>query len=103
MIDGRDSKIILLTFPEKERFKHACVVTVAGIKNAMPYSDMLSDAFKEFGIKRKSVDLVHYFEFSGKLDPAKQPVAEKHQVMGEIFTRSQAGDAKEFTHIYVAY
>ena len=68
-----------------------------GPQNAMPYADELRAAFKAFGIKGKSVDLVHYFEFAGKYG------AEKHPVRGEIFSRSLSGERKETTHIYVAY
>jgi hypothetical protein len=68
-----------------------------GPRNAMPYADELKTAFKTFGIGGKSVDLVHYFEFAGKVGP------EKHPVRGEIFTRSLSGSSKQTTHIYLAY
>ena len=97
MIDGRPAKVILATFPAKRRYPNLCALVVDGVSNAMPYGDDLKMAFKAFGIDRKSVDLVHYYEFSGKVG------TEKHPVRGEIFTRSRAsGDAKSM-HIYVAY
>lgn len=102
-IDGLTAKVILISFEDNARFKHACVIMVEGLRSAMPFSDELKEAFETFGIKRKSVDLVHYFEFGGTLKPGEHPVEERNRVHGEIFTRSQAGSIKETTHIYVAY
>lgn len=96
-VDGRPATVVLATFPEKRRYRNLCAFIVDGVANAMPYSDDLETAFKEFGIKGKSVDLVHYFEFAGKVGPTKHPVR------GEIFTRSLASGAKNSMHIYVAY
>ncbi|MEO9636316.1 MAG: hypothetical protein ABJF89_04015 [Parasphingorhabdus sp.] len=102
-IDGRKASFLLLTFREKSRFRHACVLLVEGLRNAMPYGSDLKTAFKAFGAGGKSVDLVHYYEFAGTLKPGKHPVEAKQKVHGEIFSRSQAGTMKETTHIYVAY
>ena len=102
-IDGRKASIVLLSFSEKSRYNHACILFVEGLQNAMPYGGDLRAAFKEFGIGGKSVDLVHYYEFAGTLKPGKQPVETKRKVHGEIFSRSLAGSIKETTHIYVAY
>jgi hypothetical protein len=96
-IDGREAKIVLATFAAKSRYPNLCALTVDGIKNAMPYGSELRAAFKEFGIGGKSVDLVHYFEFAGKVG------TEKHPVRGEIFSRSLASGGEDSMHIYVAY
>jgi hypothetical protein len=96
-IDGREAKIVLATFAAKSRYPNLCAMTVDGIKNAMPYGGELRTAFKEFGIGGKSVDLVHYYEFAGKVG------AEKHPVRGEIFSRSVASGGEDSMHIYVAY
>lgn len=96
-VDGRKARIVLAAFDGKVRYPNLCALVLEGPRNAMPYSDELKAAFKAFGISGKSVDLVHYFEYSGKVGP------EKHPVRGEIFTRSLSGQIKETTHIYVAY
>lgn len=97
MVDGKGAKILLASFPEKRRYPHLCALIVDGVDNAMPYADSLKNAFKSFGIGRKSVDLVHYFEFSGKIG------VEKHPVRGEVFSRSQVSGDPKSMHIYVAY
>lgn len=96
-IDGHKAHFVLATFAGKQRYPNLCALILDGPRNAMPYSDDLKAAFKTFGIGGKSVDLVHYFEFAGKVGP------DKHPVRGEIFTRSLSGSSKQTTHIYVAY
>lgn len=96
-VDGRPANVVLARFPAKRRYTNLCALTVEGVRNAMPYSDELKSAFGSFGIKGKSVDLVHYFEYAGKIG------ADKHPVRGEIFTRSQATGGRDTMHIYVAY
>lgn len=103
MIDGQKARIVLASFDGKVRYPHLCALVMEGAKNAMPYGGELREAFKNYGIKGKSVDLVHYYEFAGKLKPGEHPVEKKHPVRGEIFTRSQSGNVKETMHIYVAY
>ena len=102
-VDGLKAEILLLSFEPKSSYRHACVLVVEGLDNAMDHGRILKDAFKAFGIGGKSVDLVHYFEFAGTLKPGKAPVATKQAVHGEIFSRSQAGTTEKTTHIYVAY
>lgn len=96
-IDGRNAKVVLATFPGKRRYPNLCALTVDGIKNAMPYGGDLRAAFKAFGISGKSVDLVHYYEFAGKVG------TDKHPVRGEIFSRSLASGGDDSMHIYIAY
>ena len=96
-IDGHKAHFVFATFAGKPRYPNLCALILDGPRNAMPYADELKAAFKVFGIGGKSVDLVHYFEFAGKVGP------EKHPVRGEIFSRSLIGSSKQTTHIYVAY
>jgi hypothetical protein len=96
-IDNRQARIVLASFPEKRRYRNLCALVIDDVANAMPYGDSLKAAFKAFGIGGKSVDLVHYFEFAGKLG------TEKHPARGEIFTRSLASGGRNSMHIYVAY
>ncbi|MBA3863309.1 MAG: hypothetical protein C0517_05120 [Erythrobacter sp.] len=102
-VDGLKGDILLLTFEPKSSYRHACVLVVEGLDNAMDHGRLIKDSFKAFGIGGKSVDLVHYFEFAGTLKPGKAPVATKQAVHGEIFSRSRAGTSEKTTHIYVAY
>lgn len=96
-LDGRPARFVLASFPEKRRYRHICALVADGVTNAMPYGSDLRTAFKTFGISGKSVDLVHYYEFAGKVG------ADKHPVRGEIFTRSLASGGQNSMHIYVAY
>lgn len=103
MIDGQKARIVLASFDGKVRYPNLCALVMEGAKNALPYGRDLGEAFKAYGVKGKSVDLVHYYEFAGKLKPGEHPVETKHPVRGEIFTRSQSGYTEETMHIYLAY
>ena len=96
-IDGLPARFVLATFDAKSRYPNLCALVLEGPRNAMAYSDATKAAFNAYGIRGKSVDLVHYFEFAGKIG------ADKHPARGEIFTRSLAGQAKQTTHFYLAY
>lgn len=96
-IDDKKFRLVTATFGGKSRYPNLCAIVFEGADNAMPYGSSLRGAFKAFGIGGKSVDLVHYYEFAGKLGPDKNPVR------GEIFSRSLSGQDQKTTHIYVAY
>lgn len=96
-VDGRPAHVVLARFDAKRRYPNLCAIVIEGVRQAMPYHDELEVAFRSFGIKGKSVDLVHYFEYAGKIG------TDKHPVRGEIFTRSQATGGRDTMHIYVAY
>lgn len=96
-VNGRAAKFVIASFPEKRRYPHLCALVVDDVASAMPYADELKSAFRTLGIGTKSTNLVHYFEYAGKVG------ADNHPVRGEIFTRSQASGAKKSMHIYVAY
>lgn len=103
-IDGTPAKIVIASFSGKVRYRNLCALLMPGARNAMPYGRDLKAAFKQFGIGGKSVDLVHYYEFAGKLKPENYQVEKKHPVRGEIFTRSQSSVwLGQAMHIYVAY
>jgi len=96
-VDGRPATVLLARFPAKRRYPNLCAFLVEGVRNALPYSDAARAAFTRFGIKGKSVDLVHYFEFAGKVGP------DQHPARGELFSRSQATGGRETMHLYLAY
>lgn len=97
IIDGQKARLVSATFDGKVRYPNLCAIVLEGAHDAMPYGRPLRDAFKAFGIGGKSVDLIHYYEFAGKVG------VEKHPVRGEVFSRSMSGQIKETMHIYVAY
>lgn len=96
-VDGHKAWIVLASFDGKPRYENLCALVLDGPRSAMPYGSDLRAAFKTFGIGGKSVDLVHYYEFAGKVG------TEKHPVRGEIFSRSLSRPKPQTTHIYVAY
>jgi len=102
-IDGSPARIVIASFSGKARYQNICALIMAGAENAMPYGSDLRAAFKKFGIGGKSVDLVHYYEFAGKLKPGDYAIEKKHPARGEIFTRSRASLNQKTMHIYVAY
>ncbi|WP_311267196.1 hypothetical protein [Sphingobium sp. WCS2017Hpa-17] len=97
-VDGHVAKFVIASFPEKRRYPHLCALVIDNAAaSALPYADDVKAAFKAFGIGTKSTNLVHYFEYAGKVG------VDNHPVRGEIFTRSQASGAEKSMHIYVAY
>ncbi|HWJ71131.1 MAG TPA: hypothetical protein VNS79_13905 [Sphingobium sp.] len=96
-IDAHPARLIVATFPAKNRYRTLCALVMRDVANAFVYKDELGDAFKALGIKGKSVDLPHYFEWAGKVGSDNVPVR------GEVFTRSQALGGKRDMHIYVAF
>jgi hypothetical protein len=95
-IDGQLVHAILATFPAKRRYPNLCAVIVPGVKNAMPYGEAFREAAKAAGLKGKSTDLPHYYEYSGK--PQKD-----RPVRAEIFSRSQVVAAPNAMHMYIAF
>ena len=96
-VDGKLLRLVLATFPNKRRYPAICAITVPGVKAGWPYNDAFGTAVKAIGLKGKSTDLPHYFEYSGKIG------IEKHPVRAEIFGRSQAAPEEDTLHLYVAF
>ncbi len=95
-IDGKTVRAILATFPDNRRYPNLCAIVVPGVKNAMPYADAFRGVAKAAGLKGKSVDLPHYFEFSGKPQNG-------HAVRAEVFSRSLVVGAPATMHMYIAF
>jgi hypothetical protein len=96
-IDGKKARLVTAAFDGKVRYPNLCAIVFEGTHDAMAYGRSLRDAFKAFGIGGKSVDLIHYYEFAGRIGD------DRHPVRGEVFSRSMSGQIKETMHIYVAY
>jgi hypothetical protein len=96
-IDGVPVRAVLATFPAGRRYPTLCALTFPNVKAAWPYRDAFEAGVKPLGLKGKSVDLPHYYEFSGKVGPDRKPAR------AEIFSRSQATGEKNAMHLYIAF
>jgi hypothetical protein len=94
-VDGKEVRVLLASFGEKARYRTVCALLVPDVKNALPYWDGFKDAMKAAGLKGKSVNLVHFQEFSGKL-------ADGRKARGEMFSRSGVLADKSM-HMYLAF
>ncbi|MBO9696074.1 MAG: hypothetical protein J7499_07730 [Sphingopyxis sp.] len=95
-VDGVVLRAVLATFPEKRRYPTLCAVVVPDVKQGWPYDDAFESAVKALGLKGKSTDLPHYFEYSGKIDG-------NHPVRAELFGRTAAVSDKNSMHLYIAF
>ncbi|TMJ14895.1 MAG: hypothetical protein E6G94_08495 [Alphaproteobacteria bacterium] len=96
-VDGAPVQAVLATFPADRRYPNLCALTFPDVKAAWPYRDAFDAGVKALGLKGKSTDLPHYFEYSGKLGADKKPAR------AEIFSRSQATGEKNSMHLYIAF
>jgi len=97
MVDGSPVQAVLATFPAGRRYPTLCALTFPNVKAAWPYDDAFEAGVKAIGLKGKSTDLPHYYEYSGKIGPEKRPAR------AEIFSRSQASGEKNSMHLYIAF
>ncbi|HYE27714.1 MAG TPA: hypothetical protein VEA61_05720 [Allosphingosinicella sp.] len=95
-VDGKEVRVVLAAFEGKGRYKNLCALLVPDVKNALPYLDPFRGAMKAVGLKAKSVDLVHYMEFSGKL-------ADGRKARGDIFSRTRVLQPGDNMHMYLAF
>jgi hypothetical protein len=96
-LDGVAVQAVVATFPGKRRYPTLCAIVLPSVKAAWPYDDAFEAGVKALGLKGKSTDLPHYYEYSGKVG------AEKRPVRAEIFSRSQASGEKNSMHLYIAF
>lgn len=96
-VDGAPVQAVLATFPAGRRYPTLCALTFPNVKAAWPYRDAFEAGVKPLGLKGKSVDLPHYYEFSGKVGADRKPAR------AEIFSRSQAPGEKNAMHLYIAF
>jgi len=95
-IDGKAMTALVATYPEKRRYPAICVMIAPDVQYGWTYSDALKAGMKGLGIKAKSTDLPHYFEYASKL-PDGRPVR------AELFGRSQALGRQKAMHLYIAF
>ncbi len=95
-IDGAEVSALVATYPEKRRYPTLCAMVVPNVQYGWPYADAMKAGMKGLGIKGKSNDLPHYFEFASKL-------ANGRPARAELFGRSQALGQEKAMHLYIAY
>lgn len=95
-VEGKEVRVVLASFAGKGRYKTLCALLVPDVKNALPYLDPFKAAMKAAGLKAKSVDLVHYMEFAGKL-------ADGRRARGDIFSRTRVLQPGDNMHMYLAF
>ena len=96
-VDGKTVRIVLATYnPKKSAYSTACALVVPNVKNVFAYYDGYKELMKSVGLKGKSNDLPHYFEFSGRL-------ADGRKARGDLFSRSQVTGDRDTMHIYIAF
>jgi hypothetical protein len=95
-IDGAAMTAIVATYPEKRRYPTLCAVIAPDVKQGWTYADAMKDGMKALGIRGKSTDLPHYFEFASKL-------ANGRPARAEVFGRSQALGRQKSMHLYLAF
>jgi hypothetical protein len=95
-VDGAAVTALVATFPEKRRYPTLCAMIVPNVQYGWPYADAMKAGMKSLGIKGKSTDLPHYFEFASKL-------ANGRPARAELFGRSQALGKEKAMHLYIAY
>jgi hypothetical protein len=95
-IDGAPVSALVATYPEKRRYPTLCAVIAPNVQYGWPYAEAMKDGMKGLGIKGKSTDLPHYFEFASKL-------ANGRPARAELFGRSQALGQEKAMHLYIAF
>lgn len=96
-VDGASAKLVLATYPSKRRYQTLCGIIMPQSGGAIAYYDQLDALLKSKGIKGKSTDLPHYFEWASKLGPDKNPVR------AEILSRSHVLQGTRDIHLYIAF
>ena len=95
-IDGAAMTALVATYPEKRRYPTLCAVIAPDVQYGWTYSDAMKAGMKGLGIKGKSTDLPHYFEYASKL-------ANGSPARAELFGRSQALGRQKAMHLYIAF
>jgi hypothetical protein len=95
-IDGAPMTAVVATYSGKRRYPTLCTVIAPDVKQGWTYADAMKDGMKALGIKGKSTDLPHYFEYASKL-------ANGRPARAELFARSQALGRQKAMHLYIAF
>ncbi len=94
--EGRTVYAVLARFDPTRRYRSLCALVVPNVENALPHWDAFKGVAQSAGLKAKSVDLVHYVEYSGQ--PHGTPVRM------DMFSRSLVlGQGEKTLHMTVAF
>lgn len=96
-VDGVPVRLVLASFPDKRRYPALCGMVVGPVRHGWPYDVAFSAGVKAIGLKGKSTDLPHYFEYSGKVDGGTHPVR------AELSGRTRVVADKDAMHLYIAF
>lgn len=95
-LDGSRIRAVIATFPEKRRYPTLCAFIAPNVKAGWPYDEAFEAGVKAIGLKGKSTDLPHYFEYSGK-------VGGTAPVRAEVSGRTRVVPDKNAMHLYIAF
>ncbi len=93
--EGRTVRVVLARFDPKRRYPSLCAIVVPDVENALPHWDAFKAASQAIGLKAKSVDLVHYVEYSGQ--PTGTPMRT------DMFSRSPVLGGRKDMHMTLGF
>ena len=96
MVNGRQLTLVIAELPERNVYRHVCVLFAPDIRSAMPYFDAFKQGMKAISLSGKSTDLPHYLEYGGRL-------VDRRQAHADIFSRSRALATPRTMHFAIAY
>lgn len=95
-VNGRQLTLVIAALPERNHYRHACVLFAPDIRNAMPYLEPMRDGMRTIGLSGRSTDLPHYQEYGGRL-------TDQRRAHADIFSRSRAVSAPHAMHLAIVY
>lgn len=95
-VNGRQLTLVIAALPERNVYRHACVLFAPDIRNAMPYLQAMRDGMRAIGLSGRSTDLPHYQEYGGRL-------ADRRRAHADIFSRSRAVSAPNAMHLAIVH
>jgi hypothetical protein len=95
-VNGRELTLVIAALPERNVYRHACVLFAPDIRNAMPYFDAFEDGMEAIDLSGRSTDLPHYQEYGNRL-------VDRRRAHADIFSRSQALSTPRTMHMAIVY
>ena len=95
-VNGRQLTLVIAALPERNVYRHACVLLASDIRNAMPYLDAFEDGMEAIDLSGQSTDLPHYQEYGNRL-------ADRRRAHADIFSRSRGLATPRTMHMAIVY
>lgn len=95
-VNGRELTLVIAALPERNVYRHACVLFAPDIRNAMPYFDAFEAGMEAISLSARSTDLPHYQEYGGRLEDGRRAHA-------DIFSRSQGLATPRTMHLAIIW